>query len=297
MTRAPANAQSILPIHSYYLFVVTIIRIVLRVSHSAHRLYLLPLLTAGLLAHDLYVLPDAFSVTAKTKLRVAFHNGDSFPESEVAPTIARLKDAQLLSARGPLSIQNLQVAGKRAVGSVDVPTGNGNLLLSVHTAPNFIELAPDKFIAYLKEEGLTQVIDWRSQHDEKAKPGRERYSKFAKSLLVSGAPDDFYGHSLGFPIEIIPEANPYMLHAGSQLPVRVMFRGTPAAGLQLETAWSGEGKSKTTVIGRTDAEGRIRVPLTAAGKWRLHSLMMERCAEPAVADWESFWASLTFEIR
>lgn len=248
-------------------------------------------------AHDLYVLPDAFTVASDAKLGVAFHNGDSFPESEVAPAIARLRDAQLRSARVTLAVQDLQVKGMRAVGTVKVPKGTGSLLLSVHTVPNFIELAADKFLEYLKEEGLTAVIDWRAQHGESSKTGRERYSKFAKSLLVAGEPDGFYGRSLGFPIEIIPEIDPYTLHAGSQLPVRVWFRGKPAVDLQLEAAWSASGKSKTTVTGRTDAEGRILVPLAAAGRWRLHTLMMERCADPAAADWESFWASLTFEIR
>jgi uncharacterized GH25 family protein len=275
----------------------TLVIIVLPINHLARALCVFSVFTAGLFAHDFYILPDAFSVTPKSTVRLGFHNGDSFPESEVSPTIARVKDAQLVTAGGAVPIQNIQVSGKRAIGTVLVPEGVGNFLLSVHTAPNFIELAPDKFLAYLKEEGLANVINWRREHRDTAKPGRERYSKFAKSLLVSGAPNDFYKHTVGFPIEIVPEANPYTLHAGSQLPVRIMFRGEPAAGLQLETAWSGEGKSKTTVIGRTDSAGRITVPLSAAGKWRLHSLMMERYAESATADWESFWASLTFEIR
>jgi len=84
--------------------------------------------------------------------------------------------------------------------------------------------------------------------------GSERYSKFAKALLISGSSDDFYRQSLGF--EIIPEINPYTLHAGAQLPVRVWFRGEPAVDLQLEAAWYAGGESKTTIIGRTDAEGR-----------------------------------------
>lgn len=278
-------------------FGATITGLVLRLRPFIYLLCVLPELTSALSAHDFYIFPDAFRIISGAAIRVGFHNGDSFPASEVAPIIARMKDAQLSSARGALPIQDLQVAGKRTLGTVLAPGGNGDLILSVHTAPNFIELAPDKFTSYLKEEGLIRIIEWRKQHGESTKAGRERYSKFAKSLLVSGAPDDFYVHSLGFPIEIIPEANPYTLQAGSQLPVRVMFRGKPAQGLPVESAWSGGGKSKTVVVGRTDAEGRIQIPLIAAGKWRLHSLMMERCAEPAVADWESFWASLTFEIR
>lgn len=261
------------------------------------RLWLLVFVISGLEAHDLYLLPDRFHVAPQSTLRVAFHNGDAFPESEAAAHIDRLKDAQLRSATSTSPVHGLKVAGKRVLGSVVVPAGSGTLLVSVHTVPNFIELAPDKFLAYLEEEGLSSVIAWRSQHGEEKKPGRERYSKFAKSLLLSGTPDDFYKQALDFPIEIIPESNPYALHAGGELPVRVLFRGKPAAGTQLEAAWANNGKSKTMVVGRTDAEGRIRVPLTAAGKWRLHSLKMERCADPAAADWESVWASLTFEIR
>lgn len=264
---------------------------------TAGKIFAFLLLTTPLGAHDLYILPDNFHIASKGKLAVRFHNGDSFPESEVAPTIVRLKDAQLRTGGKTVPIQNLRIEGKRVVGSVEVPPGAGSLLLSVHTAPNFIELAPEKALEYFKEEGLTDVIDWRAQHGESSKPSRERYSKFAKSLLVSGTADDTFRAALAFPIEIIPDVDPYTLHAGGELPVRVLFRGKPAAGLQMEAAWSGGGKAKTTVIGRTDAEGRIRVPVTAAGKWRLHSLMMERCSEPAVADWESYWAKLTFEIR
>ncbi len=252
---------------------------------------------ASLHAHDLYLLPNTFKVVPRTQILITFNNGDSFPESESAPSLARLKDAQLQSSKGVVAIGDLRTDGKRVVGLVHAPEQHGSLLLSAHTAPNLIELASDKFLEYIKEEGLTRVIDWRAKHGETLKPWRERYSKFAKSLLTAGAPDDFFRHAVGFPIEIIPEANPYMLRPGTDLPVRVLFHGNPAVGLQLEAAWSSGTKSKTTIIGRTDKEGRILVPITAVGKWRLHSLLMERCAEPSVADWESFWASFTFEIH
>ena len=57
------------------------------------------------------------------------------------------------------------------------------------------------------------------------------------------------------------------------------------------------GTAKFEIVGRTDAKGRVRVPIKAIGAQKLHALVMERCVEPKVADWESFWASLTFEIQ
>jgi uncharacterized GH25 family protein len=259
---------------------------------------LVTVLSATLTGHDFYILPTAFQVSPKASISVALHNGDAFPESEGPPVLARVRDTQLRSAFGPVSVEGLHVDGKRLLGTATAPERAGTLLLSARTIPNFIELAPDKFLEYAKEEGLANIVEWRAKHGESSKPSRERYSKFAKSILSSGATDDTYKQVIGFVLEIVPEANPSALHAGAQLPVQVLFRGKPAAGLQLEAAWSGgPGKNKVTIIGRTDAQGRIRVPLNGEGKWRLHTLMMERCSEPAAADWESYWASLTFEIR
>jgi len=253
------------------------------------------LLASAISAHDLYLLPGVFHVPKGAELKVAFHNGDSFPESEVAPKIERLLEAKVSGQGGTAPIQKLHVAGKETFGEVKI-VGTGSFLLSVRTVSNLIELAPAKFLAYLKEEGLSEVIDWRTEHAETNKPGRERYTKFAKSVVVSGSPDGYFGHSLGFPIEIIPLSDPLAVHAGGSLPVRVMFHGKPAAGIQLESAWASDTQKKTVIVGRTGADGAIAVPIAQAGKWRLHSLKMERCTELAVADWESSWASLTFEI-
>jgi uncharacterized GH25 family protein len=102
---------------------------------------------------------------------------------------------------------------------------------------------------------------------------------------------------VGFTIEIVPEADPYELKPGDLLPLRVLFRGKPAADLQIESSLAGPSGTKTIVVGRTGSDGRLNVPIAGAGRWRLHTIKMERCDEISVADWESFWASLTFEVR
>jgi hypothetical protein len=249
------------------------------------------------LGHDLYLMPERFHVSPGEKLGIALHNGDAFPESEAGVTPARIRDAVLRGLEGTSPVSALTRQEKRTVGSVTVP-GSGTLLLTVRTIPNFIEMTPEKFVSYLEEEGLPEIVSWRKEHGESAKPGRERYSKYAKSLLVSGKADEGYRRAAGLLIEIIPEKDPYQLKAGDVLPVQVLFRNAPAANLQLEAAWAGDkGEKKLLVIGRTDSQGRISVPLTATGRWRLHTIKMERCAEPKVADWESSWASLTFAVN
>jgi uncharacterized GH25 family protein len=255
--------------------------------------------TVAAYGHALYVMPSTFFPSKGATITVGFHVGDSFPESEVSGRLERLKDPKLIWRAGFSAVQNLRVDGKRNIGDA-VAGATGELIAAVHTLPTLIELDPAKFTEYLAEEGLADVIAWRSQHGESAKPGKERYSKYAKAILLSGPTNGFAGHPVGYILEIIPEADPYALKPGDLLPIQVLFRGKPAADLQVETAWADKvdkNLRKTAVVGRTGADGRLTVPLPAVGFLRIHTIKMERCAEPSVADWESFWASMTLELR
>lgn len=250
-----------------------------------------------LLAHDLYLMPERFVVPSSARLKVAFHNGDGFPDSQVAPRVERMIEPRVLSASGSVAMRDIHPDGKVLIGEITVPN-SGNVIVAVNSKPNGIELAPTEFEKYLKHEGLIHVIQWRENHSEATQPGRERYSKYVKSILLSGQPSDFYNRAIGYPIEIIPEKNPYVLKPGDFLPVQVLFRGKPASDLQIEMAWLPPGgKAEIKTAGRTGTDGRLVIPIGARGIWKLHTVLMERCAEPAVADWESFWSSVTFEIQ
>ena len=48
---------------------------------------------------------------------------------------------------------------------------------------------------------------------------------------------------------------------------------------------------------RTDAEGRVRFKLRHAGMWLIKGVHMVPAPPDAHAEWASFWASLTFELR
>ena len=265
-------------------------------SMGSTALLLLLSFAASVGAHDLYIMPEKF-VVSPGPLVVALHDGDAFPDSEVPMAIQRLRDAIIWNQGHSVDLRNPRADGKRVLVDAVVPAVAGTLLLSGRTIPNFIQLNPKEFLAYLKEEGLQHVIDWRTQNNAADKPGRERYSKFFKSILLSGKPDDGYRQIAGHTLEIVPSADPNILKAGATLPLQVLFQGKPAADLQVEVAWAGSASKEVKIAGRTDKDGRAIITLSRAGKYRLHALRMEACAEPQVADWESSWASLTFEIR
>lgn len=251
---------------------------------------------ARLFADDLYLMPDQFRPTPGKPLRVVLQNGDGFPEAGAATKADRLRDTRLLSKAGPVDFTAITVEAKRTTAQVQVPA-SGSAILTTRTIPRFIELDAAEFTAYLQEENLTNVIQWREKNGQQNKPGRERYSKYVKSLLAVGAADGFFQEKTGLTIEIIPEVDPYSLRPGQTLPVQVLLRGEPAADIAVESSWLEQGKAKSALAGRTDQQGRVRVPVNALGPHRLHAIVMERCAEPQVADWESFWATLTFAIE
>jgi hypothetical protein len=258
--------------------------------------FLLHLLALPLLAHDLYLMPQRYRLEAGRPVTIAFHNGDDFPVPDRPPKLENVLDGAVVAAHGRSPLANLRVDGKVLLAEATL-TQAGSAYAISRTRPNLIELQPLAFEEYLRHEGLTGVIAWRSQHQEAAKPGRERYSKYVKSLLSTGQPSDFYREPVGFPIEIVPTQNPAAVRPGARLPVRVLLRGRPAADLQIEVAWlTADGKFGRAVAGRTAPDGTLTIPITAAGTWKLHTVAMERCSEPAVADWESLWSSLTFEI-
>jgi uncharacterized GH25 family protein len=248
--------------------------------------------TAALVAHDSYIMPSKFVVKSGTPLLVSIHNGDSFPSSEHPTDPARLAEVKL-SDGSPVT--DLRIMGRATHGFVPIRK-SGSLYVSAYLHPKPLELPGPKFEAYLREEGLLHAIEARKRSNQTEAPGRELYRKHAKAYIVSGAADRTYSVPLGHVIEFVPESDPASVRPGSSLPVRVLFRGKPLANVQVQKAWALAGKSGHAVAGRTDREGRILIPIETEGKWRLHAVWMEPSANRTTADWESFWASFTFEV-
>lgn len=204
------------------------------------------------------------------------HTGDSFPESE--------------QAVDPTRLTSMPTADWRILGRAThttVTAQPGSQFFAASTQPRYLEMQPVPFRAYLAEEGLTAAL---ARFDANPKKSRELYSKFAKAYVVAGAPTDAYRRPLGLKIEIVPLADPATATPGTRLPVQVLYEGKPLADAQLLIA-----SPATRIAGRTNAQGKLDVPITAPGPTRLHVVHMLAVQQPT-HDWESYWASLTFEV-
>ncbi|HMC15773.1 MAG TPA: hypothetical protein VKI18_09085, partial [Albitalea sp.] len=47
---------------------------------------------------------------------------------------------------------------------------------------------------------------------------------------------------------------------------------------------------------RSDADGRVLLPLSHVGAWMIKAVHMRPAPAGSGADWESLWASLSFEV-
>lgn len=251
--------------------------------------FLILLIGLPVFAHTLYFLPGKFRVTPGETLVVSLHNGDSFPEADDGVAPERIGEAALTGGGGVKPITDFLRLG-RATHAVVKVDGIGSQWLGLRTRNNLLETDRAKFEQYMRDEGLTNTLG------EPAGPVRERYVKHAKALVVSGAADDGWKRVLGLDLEFVPEADPSALKPGDVLPVRVLWKGEPARGVRVEKAWAAAGRHAIEIAGRTDAEGRILIPLDKAAKWRLHTVVMEPTKGDPEAEWQSYWATLTFEL-
>lgn len=155
-------------------------------------------------------------------------------------------------------------------------------------------LGAEKFNAYLEEEGLDRVLKERRERGELDLGVREWYSRYAKTLIQPrGSDGSAWGFRFGMPLELVPLRNP-AAPGDDALPVRLVYQGQPLVDV-LVLAYSRQNPERKLGV-RTDGQGIAKLPLVDAGLWLIKAVHMIRAPEGATDhQWESFWASLTFE--
>ena len=249
-------------------------------------------------AHDTFLKPVRYFVSPGEQLLVRVLNG-TFTTSENSIARARLRD---LSALGPQGRTKIDTSVWTVAGDTSTFTFSGaepgTYVLGASTKPNFIALTGKQFTDYLTEDGIPDVLEARRKGGEMDKPARERYSKHVKALVqVGDGRSNSALTALGYAAELLPLVDPYALKAGDTLDARTMVDGKATAGLLvLFGGHSASGVAIAERSARSNASGVVRVPLRSAGVWYVKFISMVRVTGDTV-DYESKWATLTFEVR
>lgn len=254
-------------------------------------------LALPLAAHDFWIEPATFRPAQDVRVAIELRVGEKFAGDAVPRRAEKIESFTSWHAGTSAPVAGIEDHTPAGIFRASAP---GLTWIAYRSRTTPIELEAAKFEAYLREEGLDHVVDARARRGETGRPGKELYSRCAKSLLVvQGAPGADVSHEgfdqvLGLALELVPVNDPAALHAGETLTVRVLHAGKPLANALVGARAKSDAEHETRL--RTDAEGRVTFTLATSGATLLRVVHMIPAAAGSGADWESLWASLSFDV-
>lgn len=244
-------------------------------------------------AHDFWIEPESFRPMPGTRVPIRLYVGQNF----AGESIPHFPDRVIrFISNGPAGEQAISgVLGDDPAGAI-VPAIAGLYIVALHTKPDEVVFDDiDEFERYLRMEGLERNLALQQQRAHTGKKIRESYFRCAKSLVAAGKPGAGVGDkALGLPLELIAEANPYRLDKSQKLKLRLLYQDKPLEGALV--VLSNKARPLAKLKARTDHDGRVEFPLPERGVWLATAVHMIPAPLFAAEDWNSLWASLTFEI-
>ncbi|HVQ39992.1 MAG TPA: DUF4198 domain-containing protein [Pyrinomonadaceae bacterium] len=256
------------------------------------------ILAAAVSTRAVYLELDSYFLRPHSLATVSLRN-QYFIRSDGFVTRDRIRDVSLFGPNLPGSVSD-SVAwrdeGKTTMLEVKT-SGPGTYLVGIATKPRDTDLSAAEFNDYLHNDGLPDTLADRRRKHELHKDVRERYSKNERAVFQVGDQlSDDYKRPLGYPVEIIPQENPYSLKVGDTITVICTLNGRPLVNQFVQGGWESRDGHQHLVRGRTGPDGKVSFKLAGAGKWYLQMIHMTRLADPEL-DYESKWANLTFEVQ
>ena len=254
-------------------------------------------LVASIFGHDLFLKADSFFLRPNAKLTIKIMNG-TFQESEGAVSFARLNDVSVVSSGKRVHPLEADFTKNETTAFMNLTTGGaGTYVVGLSTKSREIALKAADFNEYLKEDGLPDTLEERRKTGELEKDAKERYSKHVKAILQVGdkRTDDFKA-VLGYPVELIPQQNPYSLKKGDTMEILCLKDGNPLTGQVVLAGREENGKMIAAPELRSDKTGNVKLRLEGGGKWYVKFINMTKLDAPNL-NYESKWTSLTFELK
>jgi len=260
----------------------------------------------GLAAHDHWIAPTTFhpAVGERVDLRLCVGHPSRFEQQNrdstrfvrfecFAPPASEPDDAAAQPIRG--------VEGKSPAGLWRAKEAGVHILV-YESKHDFVEIEPDEYAAFLKEEGLEDIQAERERLGETERPGRDSYARYDKALIFAGptgpgrASSAGTERAVGLPLELIPQTNPLDWKHGDELVLRLVLDGKPLANRQVKLMHLAE--PHTILLARSDEQGRASFKPAETGGWVACAVHQRRAtsAQELQGDWEGLWASLSFEL-
>ena len=248
---------------------------------------------SSLSAHEFWLNPQKFIYKRTEKINIRFLVGENFDGENWKGNNERIRSLKIYY--DGVSDDLTPVVTEEMGDSIEYfMIDEGTNLIAFNSNNSFINIEPGKFNEYLKEDGLYDALEYRKNNNEMGCNGREFYQRCAKTLLqVGDIKDRSFEIETSLPVDIIPLSNPYLLKNKQQLRAIVLFKRSPVANTLVKVWHRVKNETKKLEL-RTDANGEIAFPVILSGKWMISTVKMERLFDNPIADWQSYWGSLTW---
>ena len=280
------------------------------------------LLTASVAAHEYWLDPLDATPDAGGLLLVDIRNGEDFSGSSFPYDPRRMQRVELV---GPNEV--IDVEGRLGdFPAFRIPVGNAGpymLLVETGAQPLVYDTLAD-FTTFLDYHGVSGILERHVERGLAETEIRERYYRYAKTLVYAGERTEGVEEhssavfaSLGTRLEIVAGNDPANDVA---IDLILLFDGYPLADSQAEIFLRKADGTVSRRIGRSDSDGKLAFAIDEPGKYLVNAVRVvepsvttteeatgdaphraeeSKSAEsrqPALApQWESHWASLTFE--
>lgn len=181
-------------------------------------------------SHDMFLKLDSYFLQPNSSATIFLYNG-TFEKSDNVIARNRMIDASLVSNGNRTRVDTTHWSEKDSMTILSFKTGEeGTYVAGVSTEARSIAMDAEAFNSYLKHDGVLDMIEWRVSNHATGQDAVEKYSKHVKAIVqVGNKKTDDWETVLGYPIEFVPLTNPYELHTGDDIQVKLLSEGKPLA--------------------------------------------------------------------
>lgn len=256
----------------------------------------LVLATSPVSGHEFWIDPQGFTVAAGEEIRADIRIGQNFKGDAFPYIPSRFTAFQRHDRVGESAVDG--TTGDLPALTIQPRTDGLTILTYVSVAERIRFRDWEKFSEYLDYEGLISIP---ARHDARGLPRddiRELYTRCAKALVSVGEATEEQDRATGMRLELVAAQNPHALAAGAAISFTLLWEGAPLADTQLSLFRRGEdGGDATRIVTRTDQSGKASFTLPGKGAYLASAVHMFEAPADRNADWESYWASLTFAME
>lgn len=247
---------------------------------------------AGAEAHEFWVEPSAFTLERGDRVDVRLCVGDGFEGWSLARNTQRIEKFVATGPSGEQPLVGLDGSDPAGIARLTAP---GGYVIAYRSNRAFTEMPATEFDEYLRDKGLETIAAQRAKRGTSRQKVREAYSRHSKALIrVGDADGGVTDRPMDLRLEIVAEPELFRAAPDDPRSFRLLHDGKPLAGALVVATRPGTADDDLRV--RTDAYGRAVFKLRAPGMWRVAAVHMVDAPGNVSADWESLWASLTFEL-